>query len=508
VAGGSAILAIKIIADAKDAVGEFDKAGSSIDKLGGTMSSMAVPALAVVGAFGAMAVAAAEDEAEQTKLSNAIAAAGAATAESNAQVEEAIKAGQARAFSDSEVRAGLQDLVTATGDVGEATDLLAVAQDVARLSGASLEQASAAVAKAHEGQGTALAKLLPGMDKGANAAETLANATALAAGQADSYAASAPGQMAIVGDSFGELGEEVGSAFLPILKDLIGIVSGVTKVLQENSDLVKTAAVVIGVLAAGILAANIAIKAFQAVQAAIRIATVAWTTAQAALNVVLNLNPIGIVVIAIVALVAAFVLAYKNSETFRNIVDGVFKAVVGFVQTAVATIKGVFSTVLAILETPFKTFQTVANTVFNAVKGIVTAAIGVIRGIFATVDEMLAAPFKAFEGVVRNVMNAVKGIVQSAVNFIEGILSGIRNAIQQVQDAVNAVNPFALPGGGGGVPAPRVARTGATGFSGGGFSGGSITINITGDPATIERSVLTALRSYGRRTGNLDLANI
>lgn len=56
-------------------------------------------------------------------------------------------------------------------------------------------------------------------------------------------------------------------------------------------------------------------------------ATKAWAAAQWLLNVALTANPIGLVVMAIAALVAGIVLAYKNSETFRKICDAAFKAV-------------------------------------------------------------------------------------------------------------------------------------------------------------------------------------
>jgi len=45
------------------------------------------------------------------------------------------------------------------------------------------------------------------------------------------------------------------------------------------------------------------------------------------LNAAMTANPIGIVIVAIVALVAALVIAYKKSETFRKIVKGGFEAV-------------------------------------------------------------------------------------------------------------------------------------------------------------------------------------
>lgn len=62
--------------------------------------------------------------------------------------------------------------------------------------------------------------------------------------------------------------------------------------------------------------------------------TKAVAAAQWLLNAAMEANPIGLVVVALAALVAGLVIAYKKSETFRNIVNGAFKGVqkaVGFV---------------------------------------------------------------------------------------------------------------------------------------------------------------------------------
>lgn len=56
-------------------------------------------------------------------------------------------------------------------------------------------------------------------------------------------------------------------------------------------------------------------------------ATKAWAAAQWLLNVALTANPIGLVIMAIAALVGAIILAYRNSETFRKIADAAFKAI-------------------------------------------------------------------------------------------------------------------------------------------------------------------------------------
>jgi len=62
------------------------------------------------------------------------------------------------------------------------------------------------------------------------------------------------------------------------------------------------------------------------------IVTKAWTAAQWLLNIALNANPIGLIVIAIGLLVAGVILAYKNLEFFRDAVDAVWKAIKQAVQ--------------------------------------------------------------------------------------------------------------------------------------------------------------------------------
>ena len=233
--------------------------------------------------------------------------------------------------------------------------------------------------------------------------------------------------------------------------------------ITENSEVVKALAVVIGIVAGAILAANIAMKAMLVVQNAIKIATTTWTALQWLLNLALTANPIGIVVVAIAALVAAFILAYQNSEEFRRIVDGVFKAVVGFVQTAVATISRVIGTLTAILQKPFETFQ----------------------------------------DVVRRIMDAVTGMVRGAVEVIEGILAGIRGAIDTVAGAVDAINPFAVappvPAGGGGPAVAGLTRRSSR-IGGGTYVGGppNMVVQVTSaDP----EQVMRAIRRWSRANG-------
>jgi phage-related minor tail protein len=85
---------------------------------------------------------------------------------------------------------------------------------------------------------------------------------------------------------------------------------------------------------------------------AARTAILAWTAAQWLLNAAMTANPLGLVVLLIVGLIAVFVLALKHSDQFRKIVTGAFHAVWAAVQSVFGWIKGHWPLLLAILTGP------------------------------------------------------------------------------------------------------------------------------------------------------------
>ena len=64
-----------------------------------------------------------------------------------------------------------------------------------------------------------------------------------------------------------------------------------------------------------------------AAQKIVSAATTAWTAVQKVLNLVLTMNPIGLIITAIGALVTALIAAYNNCEGFRQICDKVWEAI-------------------------------------------------------------------------------------------------------------------------------------------------------------------------------------
>lgn len=254
-------LTVVLQADTSDLDAGLDKGAKGMEGFGSKVSggmllagaAVAGAAVVAVSAIADWTQAAIDDAAEQEALALAIQNAGAATAESTAQVEAAIAAGQERAFTDSEVREGMTALVTATGDVALSTELLATAQDVARLAGVDLQTATDAVRKAYDGNGAALAKLTNQQSKGRDATDILSEAQKLAAGQADLYGESTKGAMDKSKIAMDEATESIGAAFIPIVEAIVpALVPVLEAIAMLVTELLPLLRPVIDVAVAGI----------------------------------------------------------------------------------------------------------------------------------------------------------------------------------------------------------------------------------------------------------------
>lgn len=153
-------------------------------------------------------------------------------------------------------------------------------------------------------------------------------------------------------------------------------------------------------------------------------ATKAWAATQWLLNAALTANPIGIVVVAIAALAAGLVLAYKKSETFRKIVDGALAAVKKAVSGVVEFFKGLgpaiskaVGAVTGLLTGKGKDIVTgLAKGVYNNIKGLVTFWVqlpgNVIRWIGDTTKTLGARGLGFITGLSRGMYNNLTGIAR------------------------------------------------------------------------------------------------
>jgi phage-related protein len=118
------------------------------------------------------------------------------------------------------------------------------------------------------------------------------------------------------------------------------------------------------------------------------LASIASTNGLAAsmlrLNAAMRANPIGIIVTAIGLLVAGFIVAYKKSETFRNVVAIVAKAVLSYVAFMIRAWGEMITIIMKVITGPMRLFLGVMSKlpgVGDAAKAGLKLVNGAIEGV-------------------------------------------------------------------------------------------------------------------------------
>jgi phage-related protein len=136
-----------------------------------------------------------------------------------------------------------------------------------------------------------------------------------------------------------------------------------------------------------------------------------------AMNTTLLANPIFLVVAALVALTAAFVIAYKKSETFREIVDGALKWVknaakitLDYISNAVKKAAEVIAKVADIITTPYQlAFKAIAWAWNNTIGKLSFSIPGWVPGLGGKGFDVPDIPTFAKGGIVNGPTLAMVG---------------------------------------------------------------------------------------------------
>jgi len=441
----------------KKAMAEFQQLEGAGAKSAFALKKAMLPAVGVLGGLatglGLATKAAVEDQKAQDLLAQQLRTSAMATDDVIAQNEQFISSmSMSKAVADDELRPAMANLVRSTGSVEVAQNLMNTALDISAATGKDLETVTMALGKAANGQTAALTKLDPSLKGVIDSSSTLDDITnALSVsfgGAADVAAQSYEGRMKSMKIAMDETKESIGAALLPALQKLLEILQPVAKWAQQNTTLFLIIAGTVGGLAAAIVVANVAIKAWT-------IATQVATAAQAAFNFVMSANPIALVILAIVAFVAALVVLYNKFEVVRTVVNTVFNAIKVGVTTSLDFLTSYFEGVLNIYKN-----------IFNAIAKLWNNTIGKLS--FKFPDWVPGLGGKGF-GVPNIPMLAEGGIVNSPTLAMIG------------EKGPEAVVPLNRNSGVGG-----------------------ITVNVNGGLSTsaeIGQAVVNAIRAYNRSAG-------
>ena len=174
----------------------------------------------VVGAMGDAVQAAIEDERATAKLTQTIKANVSAWNGNLDVVNAAIDAGAQLAYTDDEVRDGLNQLIPRTKDLTEAIRLNRLAMDLARAKGMGLEEAATLVGKAFSGQASALRRAGIAIKNTKDGTAALAELQAAVSGQAETYAGTTEGAMKRLDIQTSEALESLGYALKPVVSTM------------------------------------------------------------------------------------------------------------------------------------------------------------------------------------------------------------------------------------------------------------------------------------------------
>lgn len=245
------------------------------------------------------------------------------------------------------------------------------------------------------------------------------------------------GRMVQLNNAIGDIKEQVGQMLIPF-----------QSFITQASEM--------GMAASGIIQLTQAINATG-------IATKAWTAAQWLLNAALDANPIGIVVMALAALVGALVYAYNNSEDFRRIVDEAWAAVKDLASVLWGVLKKA-------LDVAVKGFKAVVQWVKDFARWFSSTQLfqsinkfntWIRDGVLKIIERVIGA-LRELAGWLRSVFN-IPNFGGNVADDLKGPLAAIDALNQKMRDAADAKNALMGGGGGGIMPSGRSGKGGGKG---------------------------------------------
>ena len=304
----------------------------------------------------------------------------------------------------------------------------------------------------------------------------------------------------------------IGNALLPVIKTLVSFIQNLVNWFNGLNPTIQTTIVAIGGIVAAIgpvliiigqmstglgvlasafgllsiaklkdMAETAALHLLYAKDAVLKAASTAATYAQIAATTAWNVvcgvatavttalgaaiafltSPIGLVVLAITALIAIGVLLYKNWDTVKakcqEIWEGTIKPLITNVTNAIKSVittgwnairstiqsttsairnivQSIFSAISSIISSITSAWRNTMSSVWSGIRSAVSTGVNAIRStissVFSGIQSILTAPFRAAQGV------------------ISGILGGISSAISKVTSAIKNVTKLgkSMPG--------------------------------------------------------------
>ena len=203
----------------------------------------------------------------------------------------------------------------------------------------------------------------------------------------------------------------------------------------------------------------------QAAKIASSVASGIATAAQWALNIAMSANPIMLVVIAIVALIAVLGYLYFHNETVKNAIDGLGQALVGVWNWIVSSVSGAVQSIISFAQGLYDSLMGIWTWITEGVSNTSNTITSIITGAFTWIQDSFNAVITFFQtygqlfveiffvmatggigaiflliGQMNGMPSTIGGILQSALNYVINFASNFINKLASAGS--NAVSRF------------------------------------------------------------------
>lgn len=209
--------------------------------------------------------------------------------------------------------------------------------------------------------------------------------------------------------------EKIGNTIRDILKSLAPTITKIIIKLAEIGNWINKNKTLIEAIIVPIIAFVTTLSTLQKVMNAVAVV-------QGILNAVMMMNPIFLIIAAVVALIAVFVLLWNKCEWFRNFWIGLWEGIKTVVKTVVDAVVSIFKGIIGFVKDNWQ--------------GLLLLIVNPFAGAFKLLYDNCEGFRNFINKFVKGIVDVFKSLPEKMLNIGKNIVSGLWNGIKGLKDWV------------------------------------------------------------------------
>ena len=234
---------------------------------------------------------------------------------------------------------------------------------------------------------------------------------------------------------------QIGQSVMPYLKPLVKMVTDVTMALNPWAAQLKyVAAGLVGFL---VIAKVVALAGpLVSILSNLHLVTKLVAAAQWLWNAALTANPIGIIIVAVAAFVAAFVILWKKCDWFRNFWIGLWEKVKAVFAAVWPVIQAVLGWIVAGFITNWNLLKTIVLAFWDWAGPFITQAIDVwwkvIKRVMGWIVDRVREAWPIIKEVIRRNIDTIKTVIDG-IKTVVAVIAKVWSTIHTAAEAAWSV---------------------------------------------------------------------